>query len=122
MNAIAADPGETKHGAVETRVEARICADLFRRHRNEIAGVIVTLPNFGDERGLADTLRMADLGVPVLVQATPDTPGLMQVQDRRDSFCGKMSACNNLKQYRHPLLAHLLSHRGAVVAGVRARS
>ncbi len=99
VNAIAADPGETKHGAVETRVEARICADLFRRHRNEIAGVIVTLPNFGDERGLADTLRMADLGVPVLVQATPDTPGLMQVQDRRDSFCGKMSACNNLKQY-----------------------
>ena len=99
VKAIVAGPEETKHGAVETRAEARLCADLFRRHRDEIDGVVVTLPNFGDERGIADTLRMADLGVPVLVQATPDTPGLMRVQDRRDSFCGKMSACNNLKQY-----------------------
>jgi L-fucose isomerase-like protein len=38
----------------------------------------------------------------VLVQATPDTPGLMTIKDRRDSFCGKMSACNNLTQYRIP--------------------
>ena len=92
-------PEDSKHGAVETRAEARKCADLFRRHRDTIDGVIVTLPNFGDERGIADTLRMADLNVPVLVQATPDTPSLMTIQDRRDSFCGKMSACNNLKQY-----------------------
>ena len=42
---------------------------------------------------------MAGLDVPVLVQATPDTPGRMTIRDRRDSFCGKMSACNNLKQY-----------------------
>src|ERR1700751_2681738 len=58
-------PEESKHGAVETREEARKCADLFRRHRDRIAGVIVTLPNFGDERAIADTLRMAGLGVPV---------------------------------------------------------
>src|SRR5207244_11116553 len=45
---------------------------------------------------------MADLNVPVLVQATPDTPGRMSIADRRDSFCGKMSACNNLKQYGIP--------------------
>jgi L-fucose isomerase-like protein len=92
-------PGDSKYGAVQTRAEARACADLFRRHRDAIDGVVVTLPNFGDERGIADTLRMADLNVPVLVQATPDTPSLMTIQDRRDSFCGKMSACNNLKQY-----------------------
>src|SRR5205085_3476624 len=42
---------------------------------------------------------MANLNVPVLIQATPDTPGRMTIADRRDSFCGKMSACNNLKQY-----------------------
>jgi L-fucose isomerase-like protein len=101
-NATAVGPEETKFGAVETRADAAHCADLFKRHRDEIDGVIVTLPNFGDERAIADTLRMADLDVPVLVQATPDTPGHMTIRDRRDSFCGKMSACNNLKQYGIP--------------------
>ena len=72
------------------------------RRRDEIDGVIVTLPNFGEERAIADTLRLADLNVPVLVQATPDTAGKMTIADRRDSFCGKMSACNNLKQYGIP--------------------
>src|SRR5919109_1687288 len=57
---------DSKHGAVETRQEAARCADLFKKHRDEIDGIVVTLPNFGD---------------------------------RRDSFCGKMSACNNLAQY-----------------------
>ena len=93
---------ETKSGAIESRNEAACCADLFKRHRDDIDGIIVTLPNFGDERAIADTLRMADLDVPVLVQATPDTPGRMTIRDRRDSFCGKMSACNNLKQYGIP--------------------
>ena len=100
--AVAVTPEQTKHGAVESRSEAACCADLFKRHRDEIEGVIVTLPNFGDERAIADTLRMAGLDVPVLVQATPDTPGRMTIRDRRDSFCGKMSACNNLTQYGIP--------------------
>ncbi|MBS1854474.1 MAG: L-fucose/L-arabinose isomerase family protein [Acidobacteria bacterium] len=96
---VAVGPEETKYGAIETRAEAARCAGLFRAHRDKIDGVIVTLPNFGDERAIADCLRMADLNVPVLIQATPDTPGRMTIRDRRDSFCGKMSACNNLKQY-----------------------
>ena len=100
--AVVVGPEDTKHGAVETRAEAAKCADLFKRHRETLDGVIVTLPNFGDERAIADTLRMAGLNVPVLVQATPDTPGLMAITDRRDSFCGKMSACNNLSQYGIP--------------------
>jgi len=100
--AVAPTPQETKYGAVETRTEASICADLFQKHRNSIDGIIVTLPNFGDERAIADTLRLAGLHVPVLVQATPDTPGRMTIKDRRDSFCGKMSACNNLAQYGIP--------------------
>ena len=99
---VALGPEETKFGAVETRAEARQCADLFKKHRDVLAGVIVTLPNFGDERAIADTLRLAGLDVPVLVQATPDTPNRMTIRDRRDSFCGKMSACSNLKQYRIP--------------------
>ena len=99
---VATTPEETKYGAVETRAEAACCADLFKKNRDRIDGIIVTLPNFGDERAIADTLRMADLKVPVLIQATPDTPGRMTIADRRDSFCGKMSACNNLSQYGIP--------------------
>ena len=95
-------PEESKHGAVETREEAHRCAELFRSNREGINGVIVTLPNFGEERAIADTLRWADLRVPVLVQATPDDRNQMGIANRRDSFCGKMSACNNLKQYGIP--------------------
>jgi L-fucose isomerase-like protein len=100
--AIAVGAEETKCGAIETRAEAQRCADLFDSHRKDIDGLIVTLPNFGDERAIADTLRMANLNVPVLVQATPDAPARMTIRDRRDSFCGKMSACNNLTQYGIP--------------------
>ncbi len=90
---------DTKHGAVETLQEARKCADLFKRHRDEIDGVVVTLPNFGDERAVANSLRMAGLDAPVLIQAYPDEPEKMLMGGRRDSFCGKISACNNLWQY-----------------------
>jgi L-fucose isomerase-like protein len=95
-------PEQSKHGAVETHEEAKRCASLFRSASDRIDGVIVSLPNFGDERAIADTLRLAALNVPVLVQATPDTPSKMTIAHRRDSFCGKMSACNNLSQYRIP--------------------
>src|SRR6185369_8309728 len=95
-------PELTRYGAVESRAEAAACADLFRKNAAKIDGIIITLPNFGDERAIADTLRAADLRVPVLVQATPDKPGSMTIRDRRDSFCGKMSVCNNLTQYGIP--------------------
>jgi L-fucose isomerase-like protein len=102
VKVVALTEADSKFGAVETRQEAHRCADLFKKHRDTIDGVVVTLPNFGDERAIADTLRLADLSVPVLVQATPDTPSRMSIRDRRDSFCGKMSACNNLSQYGIP--------------------
>jgi L-fucose isomerase-like protein len=96
------DTEQSGHGAIETYEEAQRCADVFRAHGEQIDGVIVTLPNFGDERAIADTLRLSRLRVPVLVQATPDTPAKMSIAFRRDSFCGKMSACNNLRQYGIP--------------------
>ena len=95
-------PHQTKHGAVESRAHAKIVADLFRQNRDRIEGIIITLPNFGEERAMADALRLADLNVPVLIHAFPDNPDRMLIADRRDSFCGKMSICNNLKQYRIP--------------------
>jgi L-fucose isomerase-like protein len=102
MRVIVCGPDDTKHGAIETRAEARKCAALFDAHRKEIDGVVVSLPNFGDERAIAETLRMSGLRVPVLIQATPDASEAMSIKDRRDSFCGKMSACNNLTQYGIP--------------------
>ncbi len=93
---------ESKFGAVEAFAEARHCAELFKKHAAEIDGIIVTLPNFGDERGVADALRLSGLKVPVLIQATPDRSDAMTIATRRDSFCGKMSACNNLMQYGIP--------------------
>src|SRR5882724_1546966 len=102
IDVVTLTPDESKYGTVETREESRCCADLFKRNRDRIDGVIVTLPNFGEERAIADTLRLADLRVPVLIQATPDDPKKMTIAFRRDSFCGKMSACNNLRQYGIP--------------------
>jgi len=102
MDVVVLGPDQTKYGAVETYEEAKSCAELFKSQADAIDGVVVTLPNFGDERAIADALRLSRLGVPVLVQATPDTPGKMAITHRRDSFCGKMSACNNLRQYGIP--------------------
>ncbi len=92
-------PEETKVGSIATNAEAQKYADLFKLHRDEIDGILITLPNFGEERPIANTLRWAGLDVPVLVHAFPDDASKMTIIDRRDSFCGKMSACNNLTQY-----------------------
>jgi L-fucose isomerase-like protein len=97
--AIVLGPEESKYGAVETYTEAQHCAELFKKHADEIDGIIVTLPNFGEERGIVDAIRLSGLKVPVLVQATPDRSDAMTIATRRDSFCGKMSCCNNMMQY-----------------------
>ena len=90
---------DTKLGAVETWADAQKCGDLLRRHRDRIDGILVCLPNFGDEKGIADSIRLADVRVPILVQACPDDLDQFGLNRRRDAFCGKISACNNLRQY-----------------------
>lgn len=102
IDVVMLDPDNSKCGAVETHEEAKRCADLFKANADRIDGVIVTLPNFGDERAIAETLRLARLEVPVLLQASPDAVGKMGIESRRDSFCGKISAANNLRQFRIP--------------------
>jgi L-fucose isomerase-like protein len=89
---------ETKYGAVETFADARKCAALFAENAEQIDGIIVTLPNFGDEKAVAETIKRSGLDVPILIQAEPDIQGKMSIADRRDSFCGKISVCNNLRQ------------------------
>ncbi|MHC4799327.1 MAG: fucose isomerase, partial [Planctomycetota bacterium] len=99
IGVVCLDTSATKFGAVETLSDAQKCAALFKQHGDEIDGVLVTLPNFGDERGVANALRLSGLNVPVLVHAFDDDAEKMTLQDRRDSFCGKISVCNNLRQY-----------------------
>src|SRR5882672_822498 len=102
IEAIILPTDATKFGAVESISDAQKCADLFKDNAGKIDGLLVTLPNFGDERGVANAIRWSGLPVPVLVHAFKDDPKTMTIQHRRDSFCGKMSVCNNLRQYNLP--------------------
>ena len=91
------DPQATRHGAVETVAEGQRFAEWLAQQRGEIDGVIVSLPNFGDETGAVTALR--DAGVPILVQAYPDELDKMDQARRRDAFCGKFSIMDMFCQY-----------------------
>ena len=90
------DEGLTKFGAVETISEGEIYAKWLDENRGKFDGVILSLPNFGDENGAAVALR--DANVPILIQAYPDEIGLMDFSHRRDSFCGKISIADVFSQ------------------------
>lgn len=96
---ISLTPDETKYGSIESLEESKKCAALFDENRQKIDGIVVTLPNFGDERSVANAIRWSNLDVPVLVHAFNDEIDKMDNQHRRDSFCGKISLCNALHQY-----------------------
>ena len=100
--AVAISTKETKFGAVETFSDAKKCAALFAEKSDKIDGVIISLPNFGDERGAAEAVKRSGLNVPVLVHAEADNSTDMKMGSRRDSFCGKISVCNNLRQAAIP--------------------
>jgi len=93
------DEDATKLGAVETWEHAKKCAALFKQHQDDIDGILICLPNFGDEKGIAETIKLSGLQVPILVQAYPDELDQLIPSRRRDAFCGKISVCNNLYQY-----------------------
>ncbi len=90
---------ETPTGNVEGYEDAVKCARYFKQHADVIEGILVVLPNFGDELGVVNTIQMSGLDVPVLVQACDDDNDKVDVKSRRDAFCGKLSVCNNLYQY-----------------------
>ena len=96
------DETDTKLGSVETYSHAKRCAELFKKNSDRIDGILVSLPNFGDEKGVADTIKLSGLNVPILVQAYPDDLNQFNLERRRDAFCGKISVCNNLRQYNFP--------------------
>lgn len=87
----------TRYGAVETREEGAQYAAFLKKHTGEFDGVILCLPNFGDENGAVAALK--DCGVPILVQAYPDELDKMDFSSRRDAFCGKFSIMDVFYQY-----------------------
>ncbi len=89
---------DTQYGAVLTYQEAKTCAELFKANRDRIDGILVILPNFGEELGIVEAISMADLHVPILIQACDDDFDKLDMANRRDAFCGKISVCNNLYQ------------------------
>ncbi len=94
---ISLEAAATRHGAVETPAEGARFADFLRENRGRFGGVILCLPNFGDETGAVAALK--DCGVPILVQAYPDEMSRMAPEVRRDAFCGKFSIMDVFVQY-----------------------
>ena len=43
---------DTRYGVVETYDDAKKCASLFAAKADKLDGIIVSLPNFGDEKAL----------------------------------------------------------------------
>lgn len=93
---------ETQNGAVESAQDIRKYVQLFDEQRHAIDGIVVLLPNFGDEIAIVETIQRSKLKVPVLVQACNDEVNKVDLRGRRDAFCGKLSVCNNLYQYGIP--------------------
>jgi L-fucose isomerase-like protein len=92
----------TINGAVQSIDDAKLYAAHFRAHRDDIDGMVICLPNFGDEIAVAELVSRAGLNVPILLQASNDEVDKVDVQSRRDAFCGKLSVTNNFYQYGVP--------------------
>jgi len=94
------DAGATRYGAVETVREGQVYANFLRQNAGKFDGVVLCLPNFGDETGAVAALKEA--GVPILIQAYPDELEKMAPEQRRDAFCGKFSIMDVFCQYGLP--------------------
>jgi L-fucose isomerase-like protein len=92
------EESKTSFGGVKTFEDAQITADFFRAHSKEIEGILITLPNFGDEGSITEAVRLSGLRLPILVQADSDKIGKLGVEERGGAYCGKLSVCNNLYQ------------------------
>jgi L-fucose isomerase-like protein len=105
IDAVIVDEKTTKLGVVETTEDAYKCGELFAANKSKIDGILISLPNFGDEIGACDSVKFANLNVPVFVHAFPDDVETMVYETRRDSFCGKLSVANVFTQYGIPFTA-----------------
>lgn len=92
----------TANGAVQSIADADLYARHFRANADKIDGLVICLPNFGDEIAIAELVNRAKLNVPILLQASNDEVSKVDVHSRRDAFCGKISVTNNFWQYGVP--------------------
>ncbi len=99
IGAVILPESETPTGNIEGYADAVKCAAYFKKNADKIDGILVVLPNFGDELGVVNSIKLSGLNVPVLVQACDDDNNKVDVKSRRDAFCGKLSVCNNFYQY-----------------------
>ena len=105
LEVLCMEESATRYGAVETTAEGMIFANFLQAHRGEYDGLIICLPNFGDENGIKAAIR--DCGVPILIQAYPDALEEMDFEHRRDAFCGKLALTSVLKQMGIPFTTFL---------------
>ena len=87
----------TRNGAIETPAEGKIFANFLADNRGKFDGVILCLPNFGDETGAIAALN--NCSVPILIHAYPDEMDKLGPALRRDAFCGKFSVMDVFCQY-----------------------
>ena len=92
------DADLTRYGAVETRAEGECYSEFLKKNAGEYDGLIICLPNFGDENGIKEAIK--DVNVPILLQAYPDELDKLDFANRRDAFCGKLGLCAVLKQMK----------------------
>src|SRR5277367_1268614 len=99
IDVVALTPEESEHGAVETRQDSRRCADLFKKNRDRIDGVIVTLPNFGEERAIADTLRQYGIpySITTLHTESPSSPEFAKDLQWFAAVCRIVNGFRNLR-------------------------
>jgi len=97
---ISMDSSLTRYGAIESAEEGQKYAKFLEANKGNYNGVILCLPNFGDETGAIAALR--DAGVPIFILAYPDELDKMDFHQRRDAFCGKFSIMDVFYQYRLP--------------------
>lgn len=103
FDTIGLDPEATRFGAIETAAEGRVYANFLKKNEGKYDGVILCLPNFGDENGASEALR--DCGVPIYILAWPDELDKLDFHSRRDAFCGKLSVMDVFNQFGIPYTA-----------------
>ena len=105
VEAIYPDISATRYGAVETTAEGVVFREFLEKHRGAYDGLVICLPNFGDENGIKAAIR--DCDVPIFVQAYPDQLDEMDFEHRRDAFCGKLALTSVLTQMKKPYTTFL---------------
>ena len=100
MQVVVPSEKDTKVGCVESLEEALKVGRLFRKE--QVDGIVVAAVNFGDEQGVALTIRESGLKVPVLIFGCQEEEVLKPTTERRDSFCGLLSIGDVLRQLGMP--------------------